>query len=86
MKKRALITGITGQDGPYLAKLLLEKNYEVFGLLPRRSKQDFYNLDYKTIISKMRKPSWIFDTRNVVDINAAKKSGFNLWSLGRSNL
>ena len=47
---------------------------------------DFYNLDYKTIISKMRKPSWIFDTRNVVDINAAKKSGFNLWSLGRSNL
>ena len=48
--------------------------------------QDFYNLDYKTIISEMRKPSWIFDTRNVVDINAAKKSGFNLWSLGRSNL
>ena len=47
---------------------------------------DFYNLDYKTIISKMRKPSWIFDTRNVVDIDAAKKSGFNLWSLGRSNL
>ena len=47
---------------------------------------DFYNLDYKNIISKMRKPSWIFDTRNVVDINAAKKSGFNVWSLGRSNL
>jgi len=48
--------------------------------------REFYNLDYKTIISKMRKPCWIFDTRNVVDINAAKKSGFNVWSLGRSNL
>ena len=29
--KRALITGITGQDGAYLAKLLLEKGYKVFG-------------------------------------------------------
>ena len=46
MKKKALITGITGQDGPYLAKLLLEKDYKVFGLLPRRSKQDFCNLDF----------------------------------------
>ena len=31
MKRRALITGITGQDGPYLAKLLLEKDYKVYG-------------------------------------------------------
>lgn len=31
--KRALITGITGQDGPYLAELLLDKGYEVFGLI-----------------------------------------------------
>ena len=37
MNKKALITGISGQDGPYLAKLLLEKDYKVFGLLPRRS-------------------------------------------------
>lgn len=33
MAKRALITGITGQDGRYLAELLLSKNYEVFGLM-----------------------------------------------------
>jgi GDPmannose 4,6-dehydratase len=32
MKKKALITGITGQDGSYLAELLLKKNYEVHGL------------------------------------------------------
>ena len=37
MKKRALITGITGQDGAYLAELLLEKGYEVHGLKRRTS-------------------------------------------------
>lgn len=37
MNKRALITGITGQDGSYLAKLLLEKGYRVFGLVRRSS-------------------------------------------------
>ena len=37
MSKHALITGITGQDGSYLAKLLLEKGYRVFGLVRRSS-------------------------------------------------
>jgi GDPmannose 4,6-dehydratase len=37
MKKRALITGITGQDGSYLAEFLLKKDYEVFGLVRRTS-------------------------------------------------
>lgn len=37
MTKRALITGITGQDGSYLAELLLEKGYEVYGLTRRTS-------------------------------------------------
>ena len=36
-KKRALITGINGQSGSYLAELLLEKNYEVFGTIKRNS-------------------------------------------------
>lgn len=35
--KTALITGITGQDGAYLAELLLQKNYRVYGIVPRRS-------------------------------------------------
>ena len=35
--KRALITGISGQDGSYLAQLLLSKGYEVWGLLRRHS-------------------------------------------------
>ena len=38
MKRRALITGITGQDGHYLTKLLLEKDYEVFGVIRRHNR------------------------------------------------
>jgi GDPmannose 4,6-dehydratase len=38
--KRALITGVTGQDGSYLSQLLLEKGYEVFGLLRRSASAD----------------------------------------------
>src|SRR5262252_5098997 len=38
---RALITGITGQDGSYLAELLLEKNYEVYGLVRRSSLEKY---------------------------------------------
>jgi GDPmannose 4,6-dehydratase len=40
MARRALITGITGQDGAYLSQLLLEKGYEVFGLVRRSSTAD----------------------------------------------
>ena len=36
-KKRAFITGIAGQDGSYLAELLLEKNYDVYGIVRRNS-------------------------------------------------
>ena len=38
--KKAFITGVTGQDGSYLAKFLLEKGYEVYGMI-RRSSVDF---------------------------------------------
>ncbi len=51
--KRALITGITGQDGSYLAELLLEKGYEVYGLIRRKSKLDFGNLEGLTIKDKI---------------------------------
>lgn len=44
MNKSALVTGITGQDGAYLAKLLLDKGYRVCGLLPRRSSDTLWRL------------------------------------------
>lgn len=43
-RRTALITGITGQDGAYLAKLLLEKGYEVYGVHPRRSSDALWRL------------------------------------------
>jgi GDPmannose 4,6-dehydratase len=47
-KKRALITGITGQDGSYLAELLLEKGYEVFGLTRRLSADNYWRIKHLT--------------------------------------
>jgi GDPmannose 4,6-dehydratase len=44
--KRALITGITGQDGSYLADLLLEKGYEVHGMVRRSSTETFQRLEH----------------------------------------
>ena len=46
MKKRALITGITGQDGSYLAEFLLEQGYEVFGLVRRTSTLNFERIKH----------------------------------------
>jgi GDPmannose 4,6-dehydratase len=44
MTKSALITGLTGQDGAYLAKLLLDKGYQVHGLVARRSSDTRWRL------------------------------------------
>lgn len=44
--KRALITGVTGQDGSYLAELLLEKGYEVYGIMRRKSVVDYGNVEH----------------------------------------
>lgn len=44
--KRALITGVTGQDGSYLAELLLEKGYAVFGLVRRASTENFARIEH----------------------------------------
>jgi GDPmannose 4,6-dehydratase len=47
-EKKALITGITGQDGSYLAELLLEKGYEVYGMVRRSSTENFERIDHLT--------------------------------------
>jgi GDPmannose 4,6-dehydratase len=46
MARRALITGITGQDGSYLADLLLEKGYEVHGMVRRASTEKFERIEH----------------------------------------
>ena len=46
MKKTAFVTGMTGQDGPYLAKFLLEKGYQVYGLVKRYSNPNLDNIKW----------------------------------------
>ncbi len=46
MSKRAIITGVTGQDGSYLAELLLEKGYEVFGVVRRSSAPNLWRIEH----------------------------------------
>src|SRR3974377_1452221 len=46
MSRRALITGITGQDGSYLAELLLDKGYQVFGMVRRSSAPNTWRIEH----------------------------------------
>jgi len=46
MAKRALITGITGQDGSYLAELLLDKGYDVYGAVRRASTSNYWRVEH----------------------------------------
>src|SRR3954468_10852082 len=52
MSKRAIITGITGQDGSYLAELLLGKGYEVFGVVRRLSAPNVWRIEH--LLSRIR--------------------------------
>ena len=52
--KKAVITGILGQDGAYLAKLLLDKNYEVYGIVRKDNFLNTHRLEYLKIKSKVK--------------------------------
>jgi len=66
--KRALITGITGQDGAYLAKFLLEKGYEVYGTYRRQSSPNFWRLQYLGIFDKVNLiPIDLTDTSSILE-------------------
>ena len=70
--KKALITGITGQDGSYLAELLLERGYEVHGMKRRTSMFNTKRIDHifedKKILTRNGRALTIFD------FNSFKKS------------
>lgn len=66
--KKALITGITGQDGAYLAEFLLKKGYRVYGLLPQRSTSSLWRLDYLGITKQIH-----FVSGDVTDISSLLK-------------
>ena len=68
MTERALITGITGQDGAYLAKFLLDKGYKVFGTYRRLSTPNFWRLQYLEIYDKINLiPADLIDAGSIVE-------------------
>ncbi len=54
MSKKALITGSTGQDGAYLAKFLLDKGYDVYGIYRRLSTPNFWRLQYLDVFDRVK--------------------------------
>ena len=66
MAKRALITGVTGQDGSYLAELLLEKGYEVHGMVRRASTEKFERIDHLRDRMTLHQGD-LLDQRSLVD-------------------
>jgi len=72
--KTALITGITGQDGAYLAKFLLEKGYKVYGTYRRLSTPNFWRLQHLNIIDKVKLVSFdLIDQSSITKmLNEAK--------------
>ncbi|MBI3991239.1 MAG: GDP-mannose 4,6-dehydratase [Candidatus Omnitrophica bacterium] len=67
MKKTALITGVTGQDGAYLAKFLLDKGYRIFGTYRRLSTPNFWRLQYLDIFEKVNLiPADLIDSASIM--------------------
>ncbi len=48
--------------------------------------EEFKNLNWENLFKIMRKPSWIFDTRNISNTTRAKELGFNIWKVGNNNI
>jgi GDPmannose 4,6-dehydratase len=67
MPKRALITGITGQDGSYLAELLLEKGYEVTGMVRRSSAANLWRIDHLLDRIQLR-PADLLDQLSLIKV------------------
>src|SRR5438094_519020 len=65
MSKRAIITGITGQDGSYLAELLLSKGYEVVGTVRRSSAPNFWRIQH--LLPRLTiKPADLLDQLSII--------------------
>src|ERR1700689_2268427 len=73
-KRSALITGITGQDGSYLAELLLEKGYDVHGMVRRASTEKFDRIEHLRDRITLHQGD-LLDQRSLVDsLRAARPS------------
>src|SRR6476659_6101425 len=71
-RRSALITGVTGQDGSYLAELLLEKGYEVHGMVRRASTEKFERIEHLRDLVTLHQGD-LLDQRSLVDTLRASK-------------
>ena len=67
MRKRAIITGVTGQDGSYLAELLLEKGYDVYGVVRRASAANYWRIE--SILDRIHiRPADLLDQLSLIRV------------------
>ena len=72
--RKALITGITGQDGAYLAKFLLEKGYKVYGAFRRTSTPNFWRLLELDVFDRIKLiPADLIDSASISEAIIASK-------------
>src|SRR5260370_802320 len=67
MSKKALITGVTGQDGSYLAELLLEQGYEVHGVVRRSSTENFERISHLGNRLQLHQPD-LLDQLSIIEV------------------
>jgi GDPmannose 4,6-dehydratase len=67
MPKRAIITGVTGQDGSYLAELLLERGYDVYGIVRRASTTNYWRIE--SILDRIQiRPADLLDQLSIIRV------------------
>src|SRR5262245_57571148 len=66
-RRTALITGVTGQDGSYLAEFLLAKGYRVVGMVRRSSAENFYRIDPFREQMELEQPD-LLDQYSLIDL------------------
>jgi GDPmannose 4,6-dehydratase len=79
MKKKAIITGITGQDGSYLAEWLLEQGYQVHGIVRRSSTESFERIEHLSDRITLHQAD-LLDQLSIIDVmkNVAPEEVYNL--------
>ena len=70
------------QDGWVYSERLEDAVQDTHAIIILTEWEEFKEIDFEYLFSKMYRPSWIFDTRSILDIEKAEKVGFNVWQVG----
>ena len=70
------------QDGWVYSETLADAVKDTHAIIILTEWEEFKKIDFEYLFSKMYRPSWIFDTRSILDVEKAEKVGFNVWQVG----